>query len=377
MTTASKTWKIALLHDTRIKGLGGHLTHFAFRGLPGVETVALVDSNPDGIAERLRETEAARHYTTCEEMLDAETPDILVICSRIPGEHLAPIGAAARQGVHVFCEKPLTIDLREADRIVQLAEENRVRIAVAHLGRHALVFQAAKRMIESGAIGRPLTFYGRGKEDSRGGMEDMLVLGTHLLDLACFFFGPPESVFADISVNGRPLRREDRIATTEPLGPVAGDDVMAFYKFPDGVRGLFESRKNLASRGVRMGLTIEGSTGTLAVRYDEERKLRLSRSPFPPEDESRFDDVPLREERVIPGARPLDLDALAGHHRYFAENNRLAAWDLIRSIEENREPLAGARDARTVLEMIHGAWASQLTGRAVRLPLGDRRHPLE
>jgi predicted dehydrogenase len=377
MTSATQTRKIALLHDTRTKGLGGHLTHLAFRGLPRVETVALADSNPDGIAGRLRETEAARHYTTCEEMLDAETPDILVICSRIPGEHLAPIEAAARRGVHVFCEKPLTVDLQEADKIVRLAEENRIRIAVAHLGRHALVFQTAKRMIEAGAIGHPLTFYGRGKEDARGGMEDMLVLGTHILDLACFFFGPPKTVFADISVNGRPLRREDRIATTEPLGPVAGDDVMAFYKFPDGVRGLFGSRKNLAARGIRMGITIEGTTGALAIRYDEHRKLRLSRSPFPPEDEARFEEIPLHEERVNPGARPLDLDALAGHHRYFAENNRLAAHDLIRAIEENREPLASARDARTVLEMIHGAWASQLAGERVRLPLANRRHPLE
>lgn len=377
MTTKAKIWKVAILHDTRIKGLGGHRTHLAFRGLPGVETVALVDSNADGIAERLHEIEAPRHYTECSEMLDREKPDILAVCSRLPHEHLEPIEAAARRGVHVFCEKPLTVDLREADRIVRLAEENRVRIAVAHLGRHALVFQAMKRMIETGAIGRPLTIYGRGKEDSRGGMEDMLVLGTHILDLACFFFGAPESVFADITTEGRPLRKTDRVVTREPLGPVAGDEVMAFYPFPRGVRCVFESRKDLAVRGVRMGIVIEGATGALAVRYDEERKLRLSRSSSPFEDESSFEEVSLREERVIPGALPLDLDSLVGHHRYFAVNNRLAAWDLIRAIEDECEPLASARDARTTLEMIHGAYASQFTGARVRFPLENRNHPLE
>ncbi len=377
MTIAAKTCKVAILHDTRVPGLGGHRTHLAFRGLPGVETVALVDSNPAGIADRVRETEALRHYASCREMLDTEKIDILAVCSRLPHEHLEPIEAAVRKGVHVVCEKPLAVDLRQTDAIVRLADENRVRVAAAHLGRHALVFQTMKRMIEAGAIGRPLTVYTRGKEDSRGGMEDMLVLGTHLLDLACFFFGPPESVFADISTAGRPLRKDDRVATREPLGPVAGDEVTAFYAFPHGVRGIFESRKGLDTRGVRMGIVVEGTTGTLAVRYDEERKLRLSRSPLPPEDESRFEDVPLREEREIPGARPLDLDALAGHHRYFAVNNRLAAWDLVRAIEENREPLASARDARTTLEMIHGAYASQLTGTRIRLPLENRNHPLE
>lgn len=377
MTAATKTWKIAILHDTRNPGLAGHGTHLAFRGLPDAETVALADSNPDGIPERLRETEALRHYEDFRKMLDTEDLDILTVCSRLPGEHFEPIEAALRRGLHVFCEKPLTADLCEADRLVKLADENRVRIAVAHLGRHAPVFQTVKRMIESGAIGRPLTFYGRGKEDHRGGGEDLVVLGTHILDLGCYFFGPPESVFADITMDDRPLRRDDRVATVEALGPVAGDDVLAFYKFANGVRGVFESRRNRAVRGVRMGVTIEGTTGTIAVRFDEERRLRLSRSPYPVEDEARFEEIPLPETRVIPGARPIGDGAGTGHRRYFAENNRLAAWDLIEAIKENREPLASARDARTALEMIHGAWASQLAGRAVHLPLENRVHPLE
>lgn len=377
MATNLKTWKVAILHDTRLKGLGGHGTHLAFGGLPEVKIVSLADSNTNGIPDRLRETGAQRHYVDLRTMLASEEIDILAVCSRLPGDHFEPIAAAVQKGIHVFCEKPLTADLVQADRIVQLAEAHRVRVAVAHLGRHALVFQAARKMIESGAIGRPLTFYGRGKEDHRGGGEDMVVLGTHILDLACYFFGPPKSVFADITTAGRPLRKTDHVATSEPLGPVAGDDVMAFYKFANGVRGIFESRKNLASRGVRMGITIEGTSGTLAVRFDEERKLRLSRSPFPPEDESCFEEIPLQETRLIPDAQPIDGDGAVGHRSYFAKNNRLAAWDLMQAILEDREPLASARDARTALEMIHGAWASQLAGRAMPLPLTNRHHPLE
>ena len=83
----------------------------------------------------------------------------------------------------------MSADLDEADRIVHLAEKYHIRIAVAHLARYAPVFLTMKRMIESGAIGRPLTFYGRGKEDERGGGEDMIVLGTHILDLGCFLCG--------------------------------------------------------------------------------------------------------------------------------------------------------------------------------------------
>ena len=47
-------------------------------------------------------------------------------------------------------------------------------------------------------------------------------------------------------------------------------------------------------------------------------------------------------------------------------------------MEENREPAASARDAQMVLEMIQGAYASQLAGgRAMAIPLTQRKHPLE
>ena len=162
--------------------------------------------------------------------------------------------------------------------------------------------------------------------------------------------------------------------TKEPLGPVAGDNVFALYRFPDSVRGIFESRRGLFRKQVRMGVSVAGTEGILSVRYDNDRKLRLSRTQFPPEDEAAYEEVPLVETRVIPGAEELrDF----GFLQYFRENNRFAAWDLLGAIEEDRRPLASAYDARTALEMIYGAYASQLAGRVIPLPLKDREHPLE
>ena len=167
-----ETLRVAVLQDTAHPGLGGHGTHLAFRGLPGIEMVALADSGADGTdADRLAETGAARLYRDWREMLERERPDIAVLCSRLPGDHLEPIRMAARLGIHIFCEKPLTSDLRTADEIVALSERYRIRIAVAHLARYSLAFRTMKRMIERGEIGRVLTFYGRGKEDQRGGGE--------------------------------------------------------------------------------------------------------------------------------------------------------------------------------------------------------------
>lgn len=373
----NRSWKIGILHDTARPGRGGHGTHLAFRGLPGVETVALVDSNCGGIGKKLAETGAKRHYAALDEMLECEKPDVIVCGSRVPEGRLDELEPVIRRGCHILCEKPLAATLEEADRLIALADEYGVKIAVAHLARHAQVFRTMKAMIEAGEIGRPLAFYGRGKEDERGGGEDFVVLGTHILDIGCFLFGAPEYVFADFTFGGRPLRSTDRCATSEPLGPVAGDELMAYYRFPNGVRGFFESRKNLASCGLRMGVTVAGTEGMLAVRYDDKRELRLCRSSLPPEDDTRFETVGLPPEPEIPGAEPLD-PAKIGFMPYFAVNNRRAAWDLLRAVEENREPAASARDAQMVLEMIQGAYASQLAGgRAMAIPLTQRKHPLE
>jgi len=166
------------------------------------------------------------------------------------------------------------------------------------------------------------------------------------------------------------------------LGPVAGDNIFVHINFPNQVRGLFESRKGIYQSGgqVRMGVTVAGTKGALSMRYTsaprgegDERKLRLTHSPYPVEDAADYQEVPLVEERVIPGAEALIMDYIP----YFAINNRFAAWDLLQAIEENREPLAGAREAAAVLELIQGIYASQLSGRRIDFPLQERKHPLE
>ena len=372
----NRSWKVGILYDTACRGRGGHGTHLAFRGLPGVETVALADSNDDRIEERMASTGAKRRYTGYREMIEQEKPDIVVFGSRVPEGRLESMEFAIQHGCSILCEKPLMATLEETDRIVALADECGVKVAVAHLARHATVFRKMKAMIEAGEIGRPLAFYGRGKEDERGGGEDFVVLGTHILDIGCFLFGAPEFVFADFTQEGRPLCSTDRLKTSEPVGPVAGDELTAYYRFPQGVRGFFESRKGLSSCGTRMGVTVAGTEGTLAMRYAGGRELRLCRSKLPPEDDARFEEVTLPPEPEIPGAEPLDLEHI-GFIPYFACNNRRAAWDLLKAIEEDRDPVASARDAQMVLEMIQGAYASQFSGCAVKIPLADRRHPLE
>ena len=56
--------------------------------------------------------------------------------------------------------------------------------------------------------------------------------------------------------------------------------------------------------------------------------------------------------------------------------NRLIALDLIDAIESDRQPLGGMYDGRAALEMILAVYESHRLGRAVEIPLKNRKHPL-
>jgi predicted dehydrogenase len=381
-------YRIAIHKDTSKPMMGLHALHVAFRGLPNVEVVAHVDSNSENIEKKMAVTQAKRHYRDYGAMLDAEHPDIVVLCSRHPGDHLAQIQAAAERGCHVYCEKPMTADLLEADHIVALVERHGIKLGVAHPSRYALPYLTMKAMIERGDIGTPFTAYGRGKCDHRGGGEDLMVLGTHILDLQAFLFGEPQGVWADVKANGLPIVPGDLAKTMEPIGPAAGDDIFACVNFPNGVRGVFESRRGLAgvSRDVvQMGLAVVGTEGMLSMPFNDAAepvcRLRRSRATPPLAWGVEYEDVPLVETRTAPGADPLDF-ALCGQPdipqaRFFLKANRFAVLDLMQAIAEDRHPVSNVWTARSTLEMIYGIYASSLTRSAIPFPLRDRTHPLE
>ena len=110
------------------------------------------------------------------------------------------------------------------------------------------------------------------------------------------------------------------------------------------------------------------------------RPLRISRLPGPPEDEPRFEVVPLTDDRTIPGAAPLDYSLLGQQDipraKILMQSNRFAVWDLMRAIEEDRQPVSNVYNARLALEMIYGIYAAHLVRGVVDVPLADRTHPL-
>lgn len=377
--------RVCISYDTGNGRLGGHHTHLSFCGLPGVEIAALANANRKDDAGFIF-SGAKKRYYDWKEMIVSEKPDIVVFCSRLPLEHYEQIDFAIDHGCHVLCEKPLATDLVQADDLIRRAKEKDILIQVGHLARFAPAFQEMKRKIEANEIGTPLSCLMRGKEDLRGGGEDMMVLGTHLLDISCYLFGMPDEVSADVRFQGRPIHHGETLPTREPVGLCGGDQIFARFHFPCNVTGVFESRRgmiNMPQDGCeRMGITVTGTTGALTIRYVGKRELRICRDfPVPIEDSSAFVNVELPAAPGIPGAKPFILKDFGMEdwaiHRYFCANNRRAAWNLLQAIEGEEKLLSSAENARASLEMIEGTYASSMERRILDLPLANRKHPLE
>ena len=341
------------------RGGYGHGLHLAYKELENVEFVAVADEEEEGRTKAQEETGAPRAYVGYQEMLAREKPDIVSVCPRWTDCHLEMVLACLEAGAHVYCEKPMTWNLEEGDQIVSMAEIAGRKVAVAHQGVYLPRIQGVKRILEEGCIGQVQTIYAHGKQDRRGGGEDMIVLGTHLFNMMRFFVGEVAWMSAHVTVEGRALEQGDIREPGEPVGPVAGDCVDSYFAFASGVAGFFDSRKDQAGSSRRYGMEIVGSEGIISLRGGSGSELMIY--PYP---------VFLPAERQQ-GWLPLDEVP----DQPLGVGNRRAIVDLIEAIEEEREPLSSARDAVAALEMILGAYESQITGARVKLPM-QRRHPL-
>jgi len=357
-----RNYRAAVIGHTG-RGNYGHNWERTWNGLLDVQVVAVADPDEAGRKAAVARCGALRDYRDYRQMLEKEKPDLVAICPRWLDQRLEMVTAAADAGAHLLVEKPFARSVEDADRMVEAAERRGIKIQVGHTARPHPVTLQVQRLLQEGGIGELMEIRARGKEDARAGGEDLIVLGTHCFDLMRFFAGDPEWVFAHVTEQGREVRRGMERKPTEPVGPVAGDEVVAIFRFARGIDGHFGSRRSDVRSGSRFGVTLCGSKGLIFIP--------LSAVPNAAATILRSTSWALDKlggwERLEPPPEDRSQDREAA--------NRMMAADLIEAIETGREPVCSARDGRWAVEMVMGVYQSQLTGGRVPLPLRDRRHP--
>ncbi len=363
---SAKRYTAAVIGHTG-RGNYGHGLDIVWSALPQVELVAIADPDDEGRAAAQARSGAKRGYADYREMLEKEKPELVSIGPRHTDQRVAMVSAAAQAGAHIYCEKAFAENLQGADAMVAAVQRAGVKLQIAHQMRRSPLVLEAVRIVREGEIGVVQEVRGRGKEDTRAGGEDLIVLGSHIFDLTRMLLGDPEWIFAHVTHGGRELDPRRRTPTREPVGPTAGREIAAQIAFDGGVHAYFASKQSDQTHPLRFGATVYGSKGAVFIPmgiYPDGQPYILRSPAWIPDAESRWEPIEVAFEPPVPA----DERQLA---------NALMILDLIEAIEQDRQPACNEEDGRWTAEMISGVYASQLAGGPVRFPLAQRRHPLE
>ncbi len=130
-----------------------------------------------------------RAYSDTKELLSAEKPDIVSICTP-DADHFDTFKQVASfpSVKGIWCEKPIAINVAQGEEMVQLAKDNGIALVVNYIRRYQSFYQSIKKEMNTllGEIRRITCYYSGG----------ITTNGSHLIDLLHYFFGRCESVSA-------------------------------------------------------------------------------------------------------------------------------------------------------------------------------------
>lgn len=360
-----KTYKAVVIGDTKNGGYG-HDLHMVFQHRADVTIAALADPDEEGRAKHAAECGAVTTYADWREMLAKEQADIAIVAPRWTPPHKDYVLACAEAGLHGFMEKPLCVDLEEADAMVEAVESRGLKWALAHNFRMTPLVAHVKQLVDDGLLGTIVEVRTRGKEDARAGGEDLVVLGCHLFDMMCYFIGDPLWCMSDITHNGKPATPADVREATEPLGPIVGNRINAMYGFDNGIAGHFSSMYTKDGNGARWALNLYGTKGCITINLNRVAPV-----------------IKYLDDSIWhAGARGSAWVDPPGMPEYVIDDPHTQTYipnitDLMDAIANDREPACSLRHGRRTIEMVQGVWASYVAGCRVALPLADRAHPLK
>jgi predicted dehydrogenase len=286
--------------------------------------------------------------------LRALEPDVVVICTPHPSHPSLAI-EALESGSHVLCEKPLAVEVREADAMIDAAERTGRLLGVCFQQRFRPVIEAAHELVTSGRLGelvrasivdplyRPNSYYAaagwRGTWVGEGGGV-LMNQAPHTLDLLCHLAGPPATVWGQAQRRSQPMETEDTAT--------------ALLQYANGAVGTIAV--STTEPGVQR-IELVGDRGRIEVVGETLAFERFEPSLI--EHLATCDEMFGLPDRV-PEAIAL-RDGLGDHddvHRDFAA-----------AVREGREPRVPAREALCSLELANAITLSTYIGGPVSLPV--------
>lgn len=177
------------------------------------------DSAKAGKAEEL----GAKFYTRYQDMLDNEELDGVIIA--VPNELHEPVGSyCANKGVNLFVEKPIASSTESAEKLIESAKRNDVKLLIAHHRRFNPMIVATRDIVRNGELGnivgisilwcmyKPSEYFEAGPWRKQKGGGPILINTIHEIDNLRFIYGDIERVYAESSNKTRKHEVEDTVS---------------------------------------------------------------------------------------------------------------------------------------------------------------------
>jgi|WetSurMetagenome_2_1015567.scaffolds.fasta_scaffold233166_2 myo-inositol 2-dehydrogenase / D-chiro-inositol 1-dehydrogenase len=262
----TKKIKIAVIGTGRMGSV--HVRNIA-RFMPEADLVALCDIRLE-VAQALgQELGISRVVRDYKELLADKDIDAVLIATSTP-THAFIIKDAAAAGKHIFCEKPIALDLAEIDSALEEVEKAGVKLQVGFNRRFDKSYQRIHEIVSSGEIGRPCILKITNRDPDFPSMEFLRASGGIFLDLAIHDFdmvrfqvGEVQEIYAIGSVLIDPQLKE--------FGDV--DTSVLTLKFANGAVGSIDNSRH-AVYGYDQRLEVFCANGTAMAENENETTVR-------------------------------------------------------------------------------------------------------
>jgi predicted dehydrogenase len=341
---------VGVISDTYLENLSA---------FPDVEVLIVGDLLLDR-AQAQAEKHGVPAFGSADDVLAHPGVD-LVINLTIPAVHIEVSRKAIAAGKHVWTEKPLGLDREGAAELLREADAAGLRVGSAPDTLLGPAFQAARRAIDNGVIGRPLfaqtTFQSQGPDLWHPSPAFLFAQGAGpLLDMGPYYFSALVSLLGPvdrIAAVGTKAREEREIhtgpnaGTTFPVEVPSTIQIVTAFEQGTSAQSLLSFDSALERHGV---VEIHGTEGTIVIADPNQFAGRIAY---------------VKPLGVIRDGMSFEQEWIEIEHEAVKVGRGLGALDMVRAIAEGRPHVASGELGFHVLDILLSAQESAATGQTV------------
>ena len=323
--------------------------------ISGVTCVAICDPDIEKASRVAALRGILRAYSSPHEMLSKENIDFIDIATPVE-THADLVNLAISRNIPVICQKPMAVSLKEAETLTNLCKSSETPFFVHENWRWQGQLRAVKSVLEEGVIGDPF----RARIDMISGFPVfanqpffrelkqfiLMDLGSHILDLARFYFGEASSVYCQTSGVHRDMKGEDVATVMLKMQNVTVLCELAYAENPLERECFPETL-----------LFIEGDRGSIEISPDCWLKVTTSSGTV--------------SRQILP-----PIYAWADPAYAVAQTSVVAcSRNILKGIHGGNSEMTGEDNLETV-RLVFAAYESANSGEVVHLPLKSDPHNL-